>query len=151
MSAVVRPEKSAGAKTFADGVIPTASDFNGDFDAITAVLDANIDNANIKAAAGIAATKLADLPASKITTGELPNDRIASLPASKVTTGTFDGGRIPGLAASKITSGDLIRPWKGQGGNSDFTLNRIRVQDSDAAAPTTANTAEGELVLIYDA
>lgn len=45
--------------TFVDGTIPTAAQFNGDFQAISNELNGNITNANISASAGISESKLA--------------------------------------------------------------------------------------------
>lgn len=45
--------------TFADGVVPTAAQFNGDFQALANELNGNIENANIKASAGITESKIA--------------------------------------------------------------------------------------------
>lgn len=45
--------------TFVDGTIPTAAQFNGDFTTIANEFNGNIDNANIKALAGILESKIA--------------------------------------------------------------------------------------------
>lgn len=45
--------------TFADGTIPTAAQFNGDFDTIYSEFNGSITNANISASAAIAESKLA--------------------------------------------------------------------------------------------
>ena len=55
---VTRPAKSFGGTSFINGVIPDATDFNGDPDTIYAEFNGNIDNNNIKSAAAIAATKI---------------------------------------------------------------------------------------------
>ena len=44
--------------TFADGTVPTAAQFNGDFAAITNEFNGNIENANVKAGAAIASSKI---------------------------------------------------------------------------------------------
>jgi len=54
---------------------------------------------------GISADSIANLPASKITSGTFSADRIPSLNASKINAGTFDAARIPSLNASKINAG----------------------------------------------
>ena len=58
----------------------------------------------------LAADRIPDLNASKITAGTLAADRIPDLNASKITAGTLAADRIPGLNASKITAGTLVRP-----------------------------------------
>lgn len=50
--------KSFGGTSFINGVVPQASDFNGDMDVIYGEFNGNIDNANIKTAAAIAASKI---------------------------------------------------------------------------------------------
>ena len=55
---ITRPAKSFGGTNFINGVVPQASDFNGDIDTIYGEFNGNIDNANIKTAAAIAATKI---------------------------------------------------------------------------------------------
>lgn len=55
---IVRPSKTFGGTSFINGVIPQASDFNGDIDTIYSEFNGNIENANIKAAAAIAGTKV---------------------------------------------------------------------------------------------
>lgn len=55
---VSRPTKSFGGTSFINGVIPQASDFNGDLDTIYTDYNGNISNTNISASAAIAASKL---------------------------------------------------------------------------------------------
>lgn len=55
---VSRPTKSFGGTSFINGVIPQASDFNGDVDTIYTDYNGNISNTNISASAAIAASKL---------------------------------------------------------------------------------------------
>jgi len=55
---VTRPVKSFGGTSFINGVVPQASDFNGDPDTLYAEFNGNIDNANIKAGAGILLSKI---------------------------------------------------------------------------------------------
>ena len=55
---VTRPAKSFGGTSFINGVVPQASDFNGDLDTLYAEFNGNIDNANIKSAAAIALSKI---------------------------------------------------------------------------------------------
>jgi microcystin-dependent protein len=55
---VSRPAKSFGGTSFINGVVPQASDFNGDIDTVYGEFNGNIDNANVKSAAAIAATKI---------------------------------------------------------------------------------------------
>ena len=58
----------------------------------------------------VAAARIANLDASKITTGTFGSaDRIPNLPASKITSGTLGTDRIPDLDASKITSGTITQ------------------------------------------
>lgn len=53
MGIIVKPT------TFVDGTIPTASQFNGDYDTIYSEFNGNITNANISASAAIAESKIA--------------------------------------------------------------------------------------------
>ena len=55
---ISKQSKSFGGTSFINGVVPQASDFNGDMDTIYGEFNGNIDNANIKTAAAIAATKI---------------------------------------------------------------------------------------------
>lgn len=55
---ISRPAKSFGGTIFVNGVVPQASDFNGDPDTIYSEFNGNIDNNNIKVAAAIAASKI---------------------------------------------------------------------------------------------
>jgi hypothetical protein len=49
--------------------------------------------------------RIAQIDASKITSGVFDADRIPNLSAEKITSGVFDADRIPNLSAEKITSG----------------------------------------------
>lgn len=55
---ISRATKSFGGTSFINGVIPQASDFNGDIDVIFGEFNGNISNTNISASAAIAATKI---------------------------------------------------------------------------------------------
>lgn len=55
---ISRPTKSFGGTSFINGVIPQASDFNGDLDTIYTDYNGNITNTNIAASAAINASKL---------------------------------------------------------------------------------------------
>ena len=55
---VTRPAKSFGGSSFINGVVPLASDFNGDTDTIYGEFNGNIDDANIKSAAAISPGKI---------------------------------------------------------------------------------------------
>ncbi len=50
--------------SFVDGTVPTAAQFNGDFNAIVTEFNGSITNANISASAGIAATKISGTAAN---------------------------------------------------------------------------------------
>lgn len=61
---LIKPEKVLYAvitkpTTFVDNTVPTAAQFNGDFDTIYSEFNGNISNANISATAAIAESKLA--------------------------------------------------------------------------------------------
>lgn len=55
---IARPTKSFGGTTYINGVVPQASDFNGDFSTIYNEFNGAISNVNISASAAIAATKI---------------------------------------------------------------------------------------------
>lgn len=62
--------------SFVDGTIPTAAQFNGDFNALANEFNGNITNANISASAAIAASKLDGTLAILTTVQTLTNKRI---------------------------------------------------------------------------
>lgn len=55
---ITRPAKSFGGTSFINGVVPQASDFNGDTDTIYSEFNGNLDNNNIKSSAAISPTKI---------------------------------------------------------------------------------------------
>jgi microcystin-dependent protein len=55
---ISRPAKSFGGSSFINGVVPQASDFNGDVDTVYSEFNGNIDNSNLKTTAAIAPTKI---------------------------------------------------------------------------------------------
>lgn len=55
---IARPTKTFGGTSFINGVIPQASDFNGDIDTIYTEFNGGITNANVAAGAALAASKL---------------------------------------------------------------------------------------------
>ena len=55
---ISRPSKTFGGTSFVNGVVPDASDFNGDIDTIYAEFNGSIDNDNVKSAAGIVGSKI---------------------------------------------------------------------------------------------
>lgn len=55
---ISRPTKSFGGTSFVNGVIPLASDFNGDIDTVINEFNGSISNANISASAAIAGSKI---------------------------------------------------------------------------------------------
>lgn len=55
---ITRPSKTFGGTSFINGVVPQASDFNGDTDTIYAEFNGSISNINVSATAAIAASKL---------------------------------------------------------------------------------------------
>lgn len=132
---ITRPTKDAGGTAFQSGNIPTASDFNADFNAIANVVNGNIDNANIKASAGISSSKLADIPASKIGSGTLATARIPNLNANKINAGTLGIARIPGPTVSTLDNTNASIAWAlGLHQMYKLTLNGNKTM----AAPTGA-------------
>lgn len=55
---ISRPSKTFGGNSFNNGVIPDASDFNGDHDTIYSEFNGNISNANIASNAAISGSKI---------------------------------------------------------------------------------------------
>lgn len=64
--------------TFADGVVPTAAQFNGDFQTIVNEINGALSNANIAADAAIALTKLATTPATVTGSETLTNKTLTA-------------------------------------------------------------------------
>lgn len=60
MAIKARPGKAAGGNAYVDGTTALAADVNADFDTIYNEFNGNIENANVKAAAGIVPTKIDD-------------------------------------------------------------------------------------------
>ena len=72
-----RPAKSFGGNSFTNGVVPQASDFNGDVDTIYSEFNGNIENINIKAGAAIAGSKVApDFVADVTNTSAAPCNQL---------------------------------------------------------------------------
>jgi len=78
----------------------------------------------------VAIDDIPNLPASKITTGTLGNDRIPDLNADKITAGTLADARIPNLNASKINAG---------------TLADARIPDLNASKITAGTLADARI------
>jgi len=55
---ISRPTKTFGGTSFINGVVPDASDFNGDIDTIYSEFNGSVSNANISSSAAIAGSKI---------------------------------------------------------------------------------------------
>jgi hypothetical protein len=70
---ISRPTKTFGGTSFVNGVVPDASDFNGDIDTIYSEFNGNITNVNIDASAAIAGSKISPAFTSQVSvTGGTP-------------------------------------------------------------------------------
>ena len=94
MGVIVRPLKTGGGTDVVAGNRILASEWNGDLNTIYTEFDGNIENANIKASAGIEGTKLADSP-SGIPTGKYNDKSITS--AKIANDSATDGLRAIGI------------------------------------------------------
>ena len=118
------------------------------------------DLANI-ISSGFTADDIPNLPASKITSGELANDRIAALPTSKMTSGTFADARIAASNVSQhATSFDdnkivndistLALRQASDGNRSAYNTNSQYVDvfqdDTGSASHTTSSRNSSEFV-----
>ena len=83
--------------TFADGTVIVAANLNSDYDAIYSEFNGNIDNANIKAGAGIDGAKLL---ASSVTAAQLANNSVTSAKID-YTSVLFVRGSVAGLKLAR--------------------------------------------------
>ena len=91
---------------------------------------------------------IADLPASKTTSGTFVDARIPNLNASKITAGTFVDARIPNLNTSKITAGTFANARISSGNvtqhqgsiNHDALSNFLTSEHFTQGAITTVGT-----------
>lgn len=80
--------------TFADGTIPTAAQFNGDFSTIANEINGSLDNSNIKASAGIIYSKLDSTTVVGVTASQTLTNKTLTTP---VLTKPTINGSIQGL------------------------------------------------------
>lgn len=110
--------------TFVDGTVPTAAQFNGNFNAIVSEFNGNITNANISASAAISFSKLdSSTTAGVSATQTLTNKRItprvgttASSATPSIDIDSYDMFTITALATAitSMTSGLSGTPTNGQ-------------------------------------
>lgn len=98
--------------TFVDGTIPTAAQFNGDFDTIYSEFNGNISNANVSATAAIVESKLS----FNTTTGHLHNgtdSRLISVNRafSWYISGTIATGTNQGIRWRSPRALTIVRCW----------------------------------------
>ena len=86
------------------------------------------DLANIMSG-GFTAADIPNLDASKITTGELANDRVAALPTSKITSGTFADARIASSSVTQHVTATDLQPVK-----SDIAALALREATNESSA-----------------
>lgn len=138
--------------TFADNTIPTAAQFNGDFNTIYSEFNGNITNANISASAAIAASKLdgvATLTGAETFTNKRITKRVQAVTDSATPTpdaDSYDVYTLTALAQAAAFAAPSGTPTSGQGlvirikdnGTARaLTFNAIYRFSSDLAAPTT--------------
>lgn len=144
--------------TFVDGVIPTAAQFNGDFQALANEFNGNITNANISASAAIATSKIsATFPSGTIVgttdTQTLTNKRITKRVGTVADAATItptaddsDVYTVTALAQAATIAAPSGTPTNGQGlilrildnGTARaLTFNAIYRFSTDLPAPTT--------------
>ena len=144
--------------TFVDGVIPTAAQFNGDFQALANEFNGNITNANISASAAIATSKIATtFPSGTVVgttdTQTLTNKRITKRVGTVADAATItptaddsDMYTVTALAQAATIAAPSGTPTSGQtlllrfldnGTARALTWNAIYRASTDLALPTT--------------
>ena len=78
---------------------------------------------------GFTADDIPNLPASKITSGELANARVAALPTSKITSGTFADARISNSSVVQHSPETDLQPIK-----SDISALALREATNESSA-----------------
>lgn len=139
--------------TFVDNTIPTAAQFNGDFNTIYSEFNGNITNANISASAAIAASKLdgtvLTLTDSQTMTNKRITKRVQAVTDSATPTpdaDSYDVYTLTALAQAATFAAPSGTPTSGQGliirikdnGTARaLSFNAIYRFSTDLAAPTT--------------
>lgn len=144
--------------TFADGTVPTAAQFNGDFDTIYSEFNGNISNANIDSSAAIETTKISgtavNLSSTQTITGQKTFKQTVQtvtdatdgatvtfdLSAGNVHTVTLGGNRT--LAISNETAGQFFSIELTQDGTGSRTVTWFStINWAGGSAPTLTTTA----------
>jgi hypothetical protein len=126
--------------TFVDGTVPTAAQFNNDFDTIYNEFNGNIEDANIKASAGIGISKLDTATVAGLTTTQtLTNKRITkrvgtttSSATPSINTDSYDAYSITALAAAITSMSSGL-----SGTPTNFQTLIIRIKDNGTARAIT--------------
>lgn len=157
--------------TFVDGTVPTAAQFNGDFNAVVNEVNGNLSNANIASSAAIAESKVA----FNTSTGHTHNGTDSKLISLRVSYGAFipgspsaanDIGTNPRVRAAAtatrisvycrtgpVGQDAIVRVWNVTQGVAVATLTITAVASGSASATsttiTTASLSAGDF-LRYD-
>lgn len=158
--------------TFADGIIPTAAQFNGNFNAIINEFNGDITNANVAASAGIVESKLtfstttghrhtgSDSRYLKTPEARVYNSANLSIPNTAVTTLTFDSEQFDSDTIHDTSSNTSRLTCNTPGvyqitGQIAYTSNAtgirsayIRLNGTNYIAITTTNAVNGDRSII---
>lgn len=97
--------------TFVNGTIADASQVNANYDTLYTLVNGNIDNANVKAAAGIVFSKLDSATVVGVTDAQVLTSKTLTAPVINGTvTGTYTLGGTPTINSPTITSASLTSP-----------------------------------------
>jgi hypothetical protein len=158
----VLADQIAIPKSWTIGEVLTSADLNGNFAAITAVVNGNLDDANLKGAAAIKGTKLADAPngvsTTKVNDLAVTTPKLADLAvttakladnavnANKIADGSIvdaDVNAAAAIAGTKLAVGAAHRNFA-----SGTCIAGLNVTTTETTVATVSLTAGGGVVYI---
>lgn len=134
MGTITRGTKSVGGTAFQAGSKAKAAEVNTDFDTVYSEFNGNIDNANVKASAGIDGSKLAD---GTVATAKLANDSVDNTKLKDSV--AVDGDRA--VTTDHIRDGAVTKAKHGAASVTSDKLDKvIHTQAYSFSALATSNT-----------